>query len=162
MPSAGDLLTLAPVGICVFKRIGLRLGRHAGNIRSVLLVLRVVLLLQGVRRGSVAPDAFMDAFLEHLNAFRTEYGDDHWTPKHHYAIHLPWMLSDWHQLVDCFVTERKHRLIKRFTKLRQNTKSYEVGTAEDLTTHHLEDLEHADWTSVLQHKRKSFKRQLLL
>ena len=160
MASASELLTLVPVFMCFFQRIGTRLRSHAGKIGSILLVLQVVWLLQSVRRGLVPPDLLMASILDHLNAFLTEYGEDPWKPKHHYSIHLAWMLAAKRQLVACFVTERKHRQIKRFTRLRQNTKSFEVGTAEDLTIQHLEDLEHADWTSALQNKRKPYKRQL--
>ena len=136
MASASELLTLVPVFMCFFQRIGTRLRSHAGKIGSILLVLQVVWLLQSVRRGLVPPDLLMASILDHLNAFLTEYGEDPWKPKHHYSIHLAWMLAAKRQLVACFVTERKHRQIKRFTRLRQNTKSFEVGTAEDLTIQH--------------------------
>ena len=99
----------------LFERIGRRARRHADYIRSILLVLRVVWLLQSVRRGLVSPDALVVAILMHLNEFLTEYGEGHWEPKHHYSIHLPWMLTAWRQLIACFVTRRKHRLIKNST-----------------------------------------------
>jgi len=50
---------------------------------------------------------------EHLSLFKRAYdAETHVKPKHHFSLHLPEQINRCSCLFDCFVTERKHRLIK--------------------------------------------------
>lgn len=106
----------------------------------------VVELLSTAKPGIVAPSQPMAAIQAHLNQFLKDYGASVWRPKHHYALHLPLMLERFGMLIACFSHEPKHRVVKRHMRNRQNTQSLEIGTMEDLTIQHLEDL-HTEWTS---------------
>ena len=64
-------------------------------------------------------------------------------PKHHLSGHLG---DCHHRLVGCLPHERKHKLVKRWSKDRYTTKSFERGIMEELTLEHLADLE-KEWMS---------------
>ena len=83
----------------------------------------------------------MSAIRHPPGLFRAEYDSSHWRPKHHYVLHLPMMLSRFGTLLCCFVQERKHRVIKRHTRFRQNTTAFEVGTIEEVTLHQIHDMQ---------------------
>ena len=57
------------------------------------------------------------------------------------------MLATAGTLLSCFTHERKHRLVKRFTLNRVNVCNYEVGTMEDITLHHLGDIQEP-WINI--------------
>ena len=58
-------------------------------------------------------------------------------PKHHYALHLPDMLRRFGFLLSTFTQERKHRIVKRYTKDRKNLKNWDLGVIEDITCHQI-------------------------
>ena len=54
----------------------------------------------------------LNAIELHLRAFTAAYGEAAVHPKHHLMLHLPRQLQRDSRLIDCFVHERKHRVIK--------------------------------------------------
>ena len=44
------------------------------------------------------------------------YGEQHYLPKHHLAIHLGQQLELHELLISCFVHERRHKILKRFAE----------------------------------------------
>ena len=58
-------------------------------------------------------------------------------PKHHYALHLPTMLANFGVLLSTMVNERKHRLVLQYTRDRDNCKSFEVVSLEEICVHQL-------------------------
>ena len=83
----------------------------------------------------------------HIELFKLAYGDDSIVPKHHYALHLWKMLAEFGFLISCLVLERLHKIPKRYVKERRNTKSYELGTIEDVTIKQLYD-RREDWLAT--------------
>ena len=61
---------------------------------------------------------------------------DYMSPKFHWLIHLPHEFP----LYSCFVHERKHRMVKRFTTEQRNTQSYERSILSEITCQHMADL----------------------
>merc|ERR1712023_502243 len=105
-----------------------------------IAVLDVVELLVCTRRGIVSPAQLDAAVFHHHRCFQSAYGLHLFKPKHHYTMHLGRMLEMFGFLIACFVHERHHRLVRRYTADRNNTRSCEYGTVEDITAHHLMDL----------------------
>ena len=67
----------------------------------------------------VAPHALQDAIQRHQQLRLGVYTDERYQPKMHYASHLPYALRE-HQLLCCWVHERKHREIKRYAESQSN------------------------------------------
>ena len=61
-------------------------------------------------------------------------------PKHHYMLHLPEMLLRVGFLLSTFTHERKHKLVKLYTRDRDNLRSWDVGAIEDITAHQMWEL----------------------
>ena len=139
--TASEFLTLTPSLILYLTRVASVRGEFLSHVQSMVAVLEVVEILQAVRRGIVTPAELDAAIIRHLELFRSVYGDDHCRPKHHWVIHLPTGLSVHDMLLGTLVNERKHRLVRRYTMGRKNTQSFEMGVVEELTVHHLHDLE---------------------
>ena len=110
------------------KLIALRLHVH-----SMIAVLQCVEILQAVKRGVVTPEVLFAAIDNHAKLFRAAYGEDHVRPKHHWVLHLPKMLQMRGTLLTTLTQERKHRMVRRYTKERRNLKSFETGSVQDIT-----------------------------
>ena len=147
--SSSELLTLAPVLARFFATVGMAFTIAAGvcssEVLSILAVLDVLDLLQTVKRNIVSPSQLHTAIRRHLDLFWEAYGEEHWRPKHHYALHLPRMLQFFGFLVACFTTERAHKLTKKYARVRLNTTSYEIGMCEEITVDQLETLMRVDF-----------------
>ena len=67
----------------------------------------------------VAPHALQDSIKRHQQLRLGVYTDERYQPKMHFASHLPYALRE-HQLLCCWVHERKHREIKRYAENQTN------------------------------------------
>ena len=76
----------------------------------------------------------------HLKAFQHAYKGLGWRPKHHWAYHLWHMFKTFVFLLGLLVTERRHKIVKRWSKDKFNSSSFERGLMEELTLQHLADL----------------------
>ena len=63
-----------------------------------------------------------------------------WLPKHHMAVHLPFMLATFGMLLGTMATERRHRLIKRYGADRRTYVGWERCLLEELLVQHFYDL----------------------
>ena len=59
--------------------------------------------------------ALRDSVAGFLDACVAAGWGDYMTPKFHWLIHLPRHLARWGCLLSCFVHERKHRMVKRYS-----------------------------------------------
>ena len=84
--------------------------------------------------------------IAHLEASKAAWGTEpfkkiaSWVPKHHQTMHLPLQLEQHGLLLNCFVHERKHKVVKEFAQYHRNTASYEYGLIADCYCQHLYDL----------------------
>ena len=140
---ASEFLTLAPILYRYFLAVCLPRGHLVEHVRSMLLVLRVVRLLELVKYGLVTAAQLRAAIVAHLNQHRRVYGDSCNRPKRHYAIHLPKMLAQFGFLLSTLTHERKHRVFMRHVRERKNTTKWEVSVLEEMTCHDLHALESA-------------------
>ena len=83
------------------------------------------------REGSrVTPADLHGIIVAHLRLYQAVYGDQGWVFKHHQSLHLAGMMEFHGGLFACFLHERKHRTIQRFTKDRFSLVGHERGCME--------------------------------
>ena len=100
---------------------------------SFFALCAVLTLLTMIPRGGVTGAILMTAIIKHFKLHKAAYGDAHWVPKFHYALHLPGQLVCWGLLILCFTHERKHKEIKRYLQGRQNTSAtFEKNILQDV------------------------------
>ena len=134
--SASDFLTLLPVLVCYIARVSaIRDTGMAAYIDSMLAVLSVAEVLQAVKRRMATPQQLKDRILEHMRLFLAAYGAEAIRPKHHFALHLPQMFERIGTLLGTLTNERRHRVVKRYTKDRRCLKRWELGSLEEITCH---------------------------
>ena len=137
---ASDFLGLACILLRYFQNVVAPRGRLMPQVNSMIAVLQVVLMLQAVRSCKVNADELHAAISNHFFLFVLAYGTNVVRPKHHYSLHLGKMLRRFGTLLSTFVNERKHRIIKRFTKDRCNRSNWEINALEEVTVHALWEL----------------------
>lgn len=138
--SASEFLSLSPIFERYLKKVVSTRGVSMPQVSSMLAVLHVVVLLQAVKTLTVSSDALRIAIDTHLLLFLNAYTVEDVRPKHHYTLHLPEFLLRFGFLISTFTHERKHRLVKRYTRDRSNLKSWDLSAIEDITSHQLWEL----------------------
>ena len=118
-------------------------------VKSFLKLCIVLDLLLSTNRGE--SDTGRDlggAIQQHCQAFKRAYGEDHITPKFHYAQHLGTMAAT-KDLVSCFTHERKHKEVKNYADhIKNPTKGFEEAIMKDVLGRFLLAMEVAqDWCS---------------
>jgi hypothetical protein len=106
----------------------------------MIAVLQVVVILLDLKAGTVTADALTTAIKNHLDLYTIAYGDTAVRPKHHFALHLGPQLRRFGFLLSTFVHERKHRVVKKYTRDRRNLQSWDLGAIEEITCHQLWEL----------------------
>ena len=144
--SASECLCIYPV-IRVFLE-GVVPGVCGKQAESYLALCNVLDTLVSLKHG-VVDGALLDAVIvHHLACYLQAYGKVGWKPKHHMATHLAEQLWRHGFLLSCFVHERRHRLVKRHLRGRHNLNSFETGLVEELTLHHLHQLNEASFSDT--------------
>ena len=143
--SGSDMLSLSPVLAHFLFVVVLPTGCCSAHVESMLAAFDVLELLLSIKTLEVTGDLLHSAIVRHLQLRAAAYGPDAFRPKHHYVQHLGDMLNRFGFLVACFVHERHHKLAKFYASLRRNTKSYELGTVEDITVDQLLAVKDASW-----------------
>ena len=111
------------------------------HIECFLALVDVAQLVFAVGECDVDADT-LERFIErHLKLYVEVYGESKVLPKHNYCLMLPHQLRTWGLFVRAFVSERRHRLPKKFGFNRKNDKSFELGLMEDMTVVHMQMLE---------------------
>ena len=119
--SASEALCLFPVlrHFLKHKMVGDPAARLA--IQCFCLLCDVLsLLMRTSGRSKVDPKELHNAIAEHLKVYQSVAIDD-WVPKCHWVLHLPEQLQRHKCLLTCFVTERKHKEVKRTANELDNT-----------------------------------------
>ena len=97
--------------------------------RSFEAACHVLTVILVCKRGGMSPAAGADALLQavqnHVRLHLEAYGNQHLRPKHHWMLHIgPQFLRDGIML-DCFIVERGHLLVKNIAEHVKNTSHYE-------------------------------------
>ncbi len=125
-PSASPCLALVPVIRYFCWRHNLdRLLPH--EVASWSALGDVVHLLNRAKTGAAVAPELRAALRVHADLFTAAYGDvqANFLPEFHYARHVPEQIEDLGFSIDCFVTERKHNLLKKAAEPFLNTQTFE-------------------------------------
>ena len=142
---ASDSLAVMPVLAKFMADVVLQtaLGKQCrAYIESFLLLVDAIEALVGATRGYPGSSAIMlqRVIHAHLAAHLAAYGEEAWIPKHHMAIHLPYMFGAFSMLLGTMAMERRHRLIKRYGTDRRTMVGWERCLLEELLLQHHYDL----------------------
>ena len=85
--------------------------------------------------GAVEPDDLERVIKEWFDKFVDAYGKPEIKPKAHYALHLAQQLRIFGILLSCFTHERKHRIVKKYTRDRNILKAWSLSAIEEITVH---------------------------
>lgn len=143
--TGSEFLTLAPLLSRYLRNIVVPRGEFLDHAMSMLAVLDVLELIQAVKTGTVEHSTLRKAIVKHLKLYKACYGANAFRPKHHYALHLAYMLKGFGFLLQTFTHERKHRLVTRYTRDRRNLRSWDAGAIEEITCHSLFELSQPFW-----------------
>jgi hypothetical protein len=117
---AGELLSILPVVMAFHESITSKSAfapqlKLAGDSLAALFL--VVGQLQRLKTLEPVPEGaaleLKQLQLDHLAKHKLCYGDSHILPKHHFSLHLEQQLRRDKILIDTFVHERRHKLLKR-------------------------------------------------
>ena len=148
-PSASEMLSLYAVFAFFFTHVCRVPPACAAGVTCFLLLCDVVDTLQRVSRDEVSPDTLMTRILRHLQAHKALYGDANMTAKFHWVLHIAWQMGRHGILLACFMHERKHRMLKRYSHDICNTsRNFEKGLLSEITDHHLSVLEDSDFALI--------------
>ena len=117
--TASELLTMSPMVKRYCEKVLLPREDPSPIIVSLVAVLVVVEMLQGIKCFATDPDDLARAIKRHLDLFVAAYGMDYIRPKHHYVLHLPSSLRKFGFILSTFTHERRHRMIRRYTQQRK-------------------------------------------
>jgi hypothetical protein len=126
--TASECLSLVPILTRFMDAVVIPRGELLAHVASFRAVLTVIETLQAVKRRIVRHGQLAEVITDHLRKFLIAYGKDEVRPKHHYAMHLPTILERNGMLFTTLVHERKHRMVKRYTKNRVNQTYWDQGT----------------------------------
>ena len=135
--SASEFLTLAPIALRYFERVVIHRGQCVPHVASMIAVLKVDVMLTRLKTCTVSAGALCEAINTHLALYKTAYGDEWIRPKHHFALHLGPMLARFPFLLSTFVNERRHRVVKKYTRDRRTLQNFDLGAIEEITCHQI-------------------------
>ena len=114
----------------------------ADNVSSLLAVCDVLDVFVALSKGeAVSSDDLSSVVMKHLRLHQECYGRKYWTYKFHMATHLPDMYHKF-GLLSCFVHERKHKTVNRFTHGHVCMRRPEKALMLQLVAQHRHDLKH--------------------
>ena len=143
--TASELLTVVPLLTRFITCVVLPSGDCPLEAASCLAVLELIDALHNIKAGCVSPERLQELVTSFLKANKAAYGNDMIVPKYHYILHLPDMLRRFKTLFSCLVNERRHRVVKKYTKDRVADPRWELGALEEIVTFQMYEAEHVEY-----------------
>ena len=110
---ASEQLSMVPILECFLSRVVKPLGMLPDHVKCFSLLRRLLeMLCLGPHDAIPYTAAIRDVILEHNHLFCRVYPDSI-KPKFHHLLHIPDNMRTLGVLLSCFVTERKHRAVKK-------------------------------------------------
>ena len=136
--SASELLSVYPVVRLMVLVNCPDFDNHEISIvvRSFLAGCQVLDLLTKTISNRVSPAELESAIKTHCELRLLAHGPTKYQPKMHYVRHIPQHVSSHPRLLSCFVHERKHRTLKKFTNDSHNhnrTTAFERSLLQEVT-----------------------------
>ena len=109
--------------------------------QAFILLFKVLDTIQAVPHGQVQPHFLKIAIKNFLDQCLACGWRNQMFTKFHWTIHMASHLEHFKILPSCFVQERKHKTIKRYSNNILNTRAFEQSILEEIATHDLFQLE---------------------
>ena len=142
--TASDALALFSIVACMVQSVFKRAGRALSACECYLRLADLLDLLVALPHGTVTPTMLRNASDEFLRAL-VNAGWRAWChPKFHWIVHLARELERFGMLLSCWVHERKHRMVKRYSQMIENTIVFEKSVLSEVTCHHFAEVSSID------------------
>ena len=109
---AAQCLVALPLAWAFSKEILTKYAWAADICESIDALYQVTCLIQQIKISANEVAKLPDCQKRHMEGFQNAYGARSTRPKAHYSRHLFEQVQKWGKLIDCFVTERKHKEFK--------------------------------------------------
>ena len=139
--TASDALSLYNIVACYIFAVFMRANRCVPECTAYLFLADVLDMLVASPRGNVTPAMLRAAIKKFLESCVRAGWRIFMHPKFHWLIHLYRELAHFKMLLSCWVHERKHKMVKRYSNDVRNTTSFEKTILSEVTCHHLAELE---------------------
>ena len=135
--TASDAMTMYGIIGCFICAVYLRAGICVEECKAYMRLCDVLDLLAACPHGTVSPDQLHEAVDAFLRACLRAQWREFMHPKFHWLLHLAIELFEFGTLLTCWVHERKHRMVKRYTNSVRNTRTFESSILSEITCQHL-------------------------
>ena len=138
--TASDAISMYAIIACYVQAVFLRAGQCVPECQAYIALCDVLDLLVVVARGTVTWQQLNTAIDKFLKACIAAGWRNYMHPKFHWTIHIVRELRKFGMLLTCWVHERKHKMVKRYTNNQRNTRHYERSILSEVTCQHLHDI----------------------
>ena len=125
---------------CYVQNVYLRAGICEAQCTAFLGCCDILDNLLQLPHGAISPEQLEEVITTFLMTCLVAGWREHCSPKFHWTIHLFKEFNRWGLLLSCFVHERKHRMVKRWTGDHKNTHGHERSILAEICCQHLADL----------------------
>jgi hypothetical protein len=115
-------------------------GRCNAEVKAFLAMADLLDLIQTTSLGKVSVESLKASVRAFLQLCLDAGWKEAMQPKFHWVVHLPGHLQKFGCLLSCFVHERKHKLVKRYSNDICNTISFEKSVLGEVCSHTLAKL----------------------
>ena len=122
------MLLVFPIVLYFLQRIIQPTGRLRAQIDSYMALGRVLALYRQGKMGKDVSLEFGNAISSHADLYAAAYPESEFRPKNHFLHHVAMDLHRNGLIIDCFVGERRHGLIKKCASDVANTRRFEKPT----------------------------------
>ena len=137
---ASDALSVYSIIAFYLVNVIMPAGIAIAECSTFLALANLLDLFTSSHTGAVTPTQLAEAAEAFLDMCVVAGWKQHMVPKFHWLVHFKSNLRKWGMLLSCFVHERKHRMVKRYSTDIQNTRRCEWSTLSEVTCHHIADL----------------------
>ena len=122
-------------------------GHLRAEVNSFSCLCSVLDMLQNLKKGIGSPTELAKVIKQHMASFLAVYTPEDAKPKHHFLVHIPAQVARDGLLLDCFVLERKHQMLKACCNWIDNTCSFEKSTLARAVLEQRRELDKPGWTA---------------
>ena len=154
--SASEALAVLPILSHFINDTILRTGVCTEECKAVLAVADVLEILHSTSHGCNSRILAMKID-QVFDQFDKSNWKDFMHSKFHWLLHMPSHIAKFNFLISCWVHERKHRIIKRYSEGIQNTMRYEKSVLVQVVAHDLALLLEEDYFGMHARLKKQCK-----
>jgi hypothetical protein len=134
---ASEVLAFLPILAIFVQNVVLKANHCVKECEALLAVADLLAILQAIPHGCISPD-LVRRKVSQIQDLYEACGWDMWMhSKFHWLVHLASHFQRFGILISCWVHERKHRIVKRYSQDIQNTRKYEKHVMVQVVAHDL-------------------------